>query len=80
MSTVVRDDEPAQISAREAADWLAEMLWEAAEQAGKEVQVVYYCGELRSSPATPSLSIGVTTDSGAIHLIEDVHARLWVCC
>ncbi len=80
MSTLEANDAPETLSERDAAEWLATMLWERAEQAGKEVQVVYYCGELRSSPETPTLSIGVMTDSGVVHLIEDLHARLWVCC
>lgn len=79
--TLAQDAEQlAPFPAKEAADWIAEKLLEGAERAGKEVEVIYYCGALRGLGETPTLSLGISTDSGTIDLIEDRWERLWVSC
>jgi hypothetical protein len=64
----------------EAADWLAQRLWEQTEQAGQDVLVMYHCGQLSSSLEKLALSIEVRTDVGCVLLVEDVFGRFWISC
>lgn len=80
MNDLSTDLPTSSLSTSEAADWLATKLWERVEHAGKEVVLMYHIGALAISPGMPTVSIGLTTDSGSVYLIEDALSRFWISC